>query len=487
MQADARWMLVAALLAGWPAQGLPVLRFVLPGSAETLGLGGSEAFLDLRRAALRLERPALLLGEHERRAWIALVSESTLEIGGTHDWAGTRAGDFGAQSTVVAPFLVFGRPLVLAAGGRFDEGELHVRTKREGVVVDLHERRVEPRAAIAFEPMRWASLGVSFSGGGGVVVEGAGRIGPLRIGLVEAATRLRFEADAPAGPRRGLQRPALDYVVSQTRRTSLVTVSLDTQMLRLDAWWDLRHPTDVVADGALRWRFLALRGHVQSTRYAFDDWATNGGELVARVDLGVRVARWMAGVDAAFGKHLIVLRRGGGELSTASAWEDNGVVTARQFFDLEAEFDLYLRHLYRASVSGWTVGWQRTGEHLQFALGAQLVTADSSAGGLVYGSGITAALSGSEPVAPAGARGIVATGGVSWTRGPLLIRIAAAQLVPYASFTKPSATATPAVTPAPTTPAAPAAPEPSLLGKLRAATRTFDGGRLVQVEFEHRF
>lgn len=474
-------MLAIVALTASAAQGLPTLRLALWGNASDLPVGET-SFHDPREQMLSAQQPALLTRERVAFVRFADDVESTLSISGDHFWAGTRASDFNARLTVVVPFELMGRAGTAAFGGRLETGHLRVRNRREGTLIDVDEQRAVPLAAIAYEPWRWLRVGVS-AGTGTFTAQVLASKGPVEVGLVRRTERLSFAIDAPEGPARRVTRPAIAYNIDQSRSSALALASLRTRWVDLFASWDALNPTDAVVDAAVRpLSWWTLRGHWSSTRYAFDDWARNDGELFARVDLGVRVARWAAGTDVRFGRHSVHLRRGGTQLVTASAWEDNGEVTARKFFELEADFDLYLRHVYRAGFDGWAVGWRGEFTRWTLAAGLQHLAADHAQGGLVYGSAMSASLSGSDEVRPAFLNAVVATAGVQWRRGPLLVRLAAAQLVPY-QVGEPRQPGTPAPAPAP----APAVEGPSLSERIEEATRTFSGGRLVLLELVHGF
>lgn len=480
----ARFLTALALvtLLGSEADGLPVLRLALWGNATDLPTGAASAFHDPREQTLSLERPAWLTDERSAFVRFAADAESTLSIGGEHFWAGTGASDFRSRLTVVVPFKLMGRPGAAAFGGRFETGSLHVQNRREGTLVDLEERRTVPLAAVAFQPWRWLRVGAA-AGRGTYTAQMLAAAGPVEVGLVRRRERLSFAVDAPEGPARPVTRPAIAYDIDQSRSSTLALASLRTRHVEIFASWDALNPTDAVADAAIRpLPWWTLRGHWSSTRYAFDDWARNEGELFARVDLGVRVSRWAAGTDFRFGRHHIHLRRAGTRLVTASAWEDNGAVTARKFFELEADFDLYLRHVYQAAFDGWALGWRGQFVGWSVAAGLQHLAADHARGGLVYGSTMSASLSGSDEVSPAFLNAVVATAGLEWQRGSLLVRLAAAQLVPYQMGDPRRPGASP-----PPGPSTPTGEGPSLWERVQEATGTFSGGRLVLLELEHGF
>jgi hypothetical protein len=334
-------------------------------------------------------------------------------------------------------------------------------------------------------PLPWLRVGAMMGGGDGELfaAEVVASAGPLDLGFVRRADRLAYAFAAPEGPERTIQRPALSYRIDQTRHSALLTARLATPLVEAFGAWDAIQQGDLQLEGALRpvpW--LALRGRWESAVYSFDDWARSAGVPLARVDLEVRHARWSAGLDATLGAHAFFVRRGSTRIGTASSWEDNGRVTAKRLFSLDADFDLYLRHLLSGGFELWSVGWRVAGARWGFSAGAQHLDAHSASGGLVYGSSAAAFLSGRDEVRPAVAQVAAITAGVSCRTGPVTLRLSAAQLVPYEGGEVRKPTKHPLPDRPPDPPPKPGRPPPSRREQLREATRTFDGGRLVLVE-----
>lgn len=474
----------ALVLTSTTAHALPVLRLAFTGDATTLASGAVDPFDDLRLSSLTLERPALL-DEFTRPTFAFRIDhEATIEVGGDHFYAGTRAADFQAQATLLVPFELFGVPFAAALAGELDDGSLRVRNRREGVILDLVDQRRAAHAALSARPWRWLRLGAAAGVGAGstFALEAAAMLGPAELGFVRRSQSLEYDVAAPPGPKRKFQRPELTYDIRRTRQTGLVTARLGAWGVDVRGWWDALNRGDFRVDAAwnaLSW--LTVRGHVHATEYEFDDWAANGGELVARVDLGVKLLRWAAGADATWGAHRFVLRAGELRLSSTSDWQDLGAVTAQRFLSLDADFDLYLRHAYEGSVLQFAAGWRWVGERWTLGAGAQHLVAFHDVGTLSYGSEVLTALSGKDVVLPAIAKAVVLTGGASYRLGDLTVRASTAQLVPYAGEERRK----PAQKPPP--PPKDRGPKPPLWEQISKTLSTIDGGRLLVLEVEREF
>jgi hypothetical protein len=295
---------------------------------------------------------------------------------------------------------------------------------------------------------------------------------------VRRSEELTFLARAPAGPQRRFQRPALTYDVARYRELAALTVALHLPHLEAAGTSDLLHHGDFTLDAALAFGPVTLLGRWDATHYAFDDWATNGGEDVVKVNLDVRIARWVTGLDVKLGSHVLHARRMSTRLATTSDWADNGNVTARRFFSLDTDFALFLRHVYSASVVQESLGWSWQGERWSAAAGLQHLAAENEPGGIVYGSAVVAALNGHDDVNAGAGQALGVTASVGRVIAGLSVRLALAQLVPLPTAA-PVKNVRP--TPAPT-------PDPNVKGSAGAATSaSFDGGRLAVIELEKSF
>jgi hypothetical protein len=479
-------LVLMGALAAPPAAALPILRFAVPGDAQTLGAGAASPTINQLQEALKLERPAFLTEVSAPEVRVQVDTESTIDLSGKQPYSGTRAGDLRMRATYVQPLKVLGRSVWLAASGRYEDGTFTVQNRKEELFIDIREHRSAFQLAAAWKPWKELRLGASagFGLGRAFAVEVSHQLGPLEVGFVRRTEQLTFDLLSLPGPPRRIQRPSISYSVLQTRQVGALTGALRTKWLDLLGSYDGLTGQYRLDAAAKPFRWLTLRGYADSATYRFDEWATDDGEPIVRVNMGMSIRRWMAGVDGRYQRHSFSVHHMRVAASTTGAWSDNGTVTARRLLNVDVDFQLYLRHLYRLSTQQWSAGWTRSGEHWDVSAGLQHLRIETATGGAVYGSALTTTISGRDPVLPATAYAFGLTTGVSYRTGKVQLSVSLAQLIPYATDDGESPGDP---NPQPTQPAKPAGPGTSTWQRIKQALDMYGGGRVVMAEIRRTF
>lgn len=470
---------VLALSLPLSAAAIPVLRLVLTGDASQLGSGAMWPFANYRLEALHLDRPALLTDIVKPLLRLEVEHEKAIQMDGPQFFSGTRAHNERAIASFVFPTRVAGRRLALLASSELSQGLLRLQDETDGLVTQIDEHRVRGALGLALEPWTHLRVGAAtfFGAAPSYALEAIGTFGAFELGAQQRSEDLGYTLKIPRGPPAKLRRPELDYPIRALRRTTTLTARLRTAWTDSSASIDLVH-NDPVLDGAvLLAPWFTLRGRYEQLHLSFENWASNKGVPVARIDLDTVLSRWAFGTELRWGRSELVVRYGATELSTWSSWVDNGEITGMQFFSLPIDFGLSLQQLFRARVTQWSLGWNWNFSPLVASVGLQHLQLHNDAGGYSYGSSVDVAIGGLHVFAPAQFEAVALTGGLSCVVANLRIRFAVAQLVP---ITGPPGGALASPRP----PAAPSGPLPSTPA---APTPTTDGGRLVSFDIEQTF
>lgn len=484
------WAAALGIALGWapPALAFPVVRLLLDGEPEELGLGG-EPFRDLELEARRLRRPSFLVDEEDGFALLAIDAENTLRLK-AGEWAGSRASD---RRVSLRTYLPFGDVLAGVRLGLFaaaDHLDSRVEVVRDGrSLFRLRQDRAFPFLGMAVALPFGVALAAGAEGLDGATrwhLEGRWTLAD-RLG---AWVRYRDEgfrqtATIPQGVATRIHSPVVHLPLDFQRAATELGLRLAIDPFWVQGGFLPGRLTGFWAEvGARPWERLALRAGADREGHRIDDRLSAGGTgEIATVDLLLERFRLFWGADWYVGpRDRLRLRHVISRLSAATRADELETQAARAFLHVDTDLGLLLEGGAAIQVQQIGLAWtRRTSGGLEFSLGAQYLRAHTLPSAVSLISHVLDRALAEESVERLTAHLLGLTGHVCYPIGRFRLGAAFGQLLPL------SLERELAPSPAPPSPEPSPKAAPGWLQRLRDTLRTTSGGSRLAFQVEVDF